>query len=535
MTAVMGALDFAVAFLSPAALLALAPRLLADGTRGPWAAVALAGGAVLAALVLAEPWSRRRGPGTSLVDLAGERWPTPGRALAPLALAEILGAGFFVWAQIAAGRELARTLGGWPRTSALVLALTLVPVSWPRTLRAALVAAGAGVALIGLVVPLGAVLGASTPAWPRVWAEVASRPRFAFPEGSAWVTDGEPVRTPDASDVILRFTEDHRVMVLGPGGSRLELWEGGTRADLPAGTELAMRAGDRLAVADGTRLRFQANRRIPGAPANGPDWVSPPGPSVGPGALAGLGVTLAAGALGLPAASAALGRGTSGIRAARIGAGLVVAGAGGILLWTLYAAWLTPEIYTGGVAGFETYELPAHVRALGEAGGSLRLLALGGLAAGGLAASLAALGGTARALPAAGSSRAPLAAATLVAGALAVLTPAGPWPVLVAAFALGASTLAPAAILVGWSERATARSLAAGATVGLTLFGVLSLVALWGRIGPIHPPAPLLGALLAWPALVALPANLLVAWLGTARVAAAPRSPLAPGLAELHE
>ncbi|PYM58920.1 MAG: hypothetical protein DMD79_18500 [Candidatus Rokuibacteriota bacterium] len=335
--------------------------------------------------------------------------------------------------------------------------------------------------------------------------------------------------------MILRFTEEHRVMVLGPSGSRLELWEGGARADLPAGTELAMRAGDRLAVADGTRLRFQANRRIPGAPANGPDWVSPPGPSVGPGALAGLGVTLAAGALGLPAASAALGRGTSGIRAARIGAGLVVAGAGGILLWTLYAAWLTPEIYTGGVAGFETYELPAHVRALGEAGGSLRLLALGGLAAGGLAASLAALGGTARALPAAGSSRAPLAAATLVAGALAVLTPAGPWPVLVAAFALGASTLAPAAILVGWSERATARSLAAGATVGLTLFGVLSLVALWGRIGPIHTPAPLLGALLAWPALVALPANLLVAWLGTARVAAAPRSPLAPGLAELHE
>jgi Na+(H+)/acetate symporter ActP len=122
-----------------------------------------------------------------------------------------------------------------------------------------------------------------------------------------------------------------------------------------------------------------------------------------------------------------------------------------------------------------------------------------------------------------------------VAGALAVLTPAGPWPVLVAAFALGASTLAPGAILVGWSERATARSLAAGATVGLTLFGALSLVALWGRIGPIHPPAPLLGALLTWPALVALPANLLVAWLGTARVAAAPRSPLAPGLAELHE
>src|SRR5262249_16220474 len=64
----------------------------------------------------------------------------------------------------------------------------------------------------------------------------------------------------------------------------------------------------------------------------------------------------------------------------------------------------------------------------------------------------------------------------------------------------------------------------------------LSLVALWGRIGASGPPSgPTLAALLAWPALVALPANLLIAWLGTARAAPSTSRPLAAGFAGLRE
>jgi hypothetical protein len=530
-------LQLAVAFLSPAALLTLAPRLLADGTRGPWATVTLASGAVLVALVLAEPWSRRLGSGTSLVEVTAERWPAPGFAQVPLALAESLGVLLFVWAQLAAVRVLTQALGGWPRTAVAGLALMLAVLSGPRRLRSVTAAIGAAAAVLGLGVPLGAVLFATTPVWPRVWADVGSRPRVTFSEKSPWVVQGGPIRTGDASANVLEFTEEQQVTVLGPGAVRLELWEGGTGRDAPRNTELTLRGGDRLVVQDGTWLRFQAARRIPGAPVNGPDWVSPPRLPVGAAALAGLGVTLAAGAFGLPAAAAALGRGAAGIRAARLGAGLVLAGAAGVLLWALYAAWLTPEIYMGGVAGTEVYALPARVPALGAAGDPLRLLALAGLVAGGVAAALAALGGVAPVdREAVGPSRAPVAALGLGAGALAVLTPAGPWPVLVAAFALGASALAPPAVLVGWSARVTPRSLAAGATVGLTLFAGLSLVALWGRIGASGPPSgSTLAALLAWPALVALPANFLIAWLGTARAAPSAGSPLAAGFAGLRE
>jgi hypothetical protein len=44
-----------------------------------------------------------------------------------------------------------------------------------------------------------------------------------------------------------------------------------------------------------------------------------------------------------------------------------------------------------------------------------------------------------------------------------------------------------------------------------------------------------LGDVLAWPTLVAFPANVLVAWLRLAPVGASPRSPLPDGLAELHD
>jgi hypothetical protein len=82
----------------------------------------------------------------------------------------------------------------------------------------------------------------------------------------------------------------------------------------------------------------------------------------------------------------------------------------------------------------------------------------------------------------------------------------------------------------------TPGSLGAGAAVGLAAFSVLTLASLWARVGPgqLLAPGPA-GLILAWPALVAFPANALVAWLRMAPVGASPRSPLPGGLAELHD
>lgn len=269
----------------------------------------------------------------------------------------------------------------------------------------------------------------------------------------------------------------------------------------------------------------------------GPDWVDPPGRRIGWRTLVGLGVSLLLGPLGSPAVYAALpaGRLTES-RAARAGAGLVVVGFLAAILWALYAAWLTPEIYIAGVVGVEVYELPGALTALGPSGRWLRILALVGLAGGGVAASLVALRGVPRRLPPAlGRLEVPLAA-VVVAGVLAALAPARPWSILIAAFALGASAAAPAAILTCWAERVTARALAVGATLGLALFGVLSLAGLWGGVGPDQgTDGAWLGWVLTWPALVAMPLNALAAWLLSPRPARTSRSPLPPGLAGLHD
>src|SRR5262249_17395784 len=160
--------------------------------------------------------------------------------------------------------------------------------------------------------------------------------------------------------------------------TRVYPWEGNEAPrDVPSGVEVVLRPGDRLVVAAGSRVRFEPGRRIPGAPASGPDWVAPPGPVADGGMLAGLAVTLMLCALGLAGVAGAL---APGRRTARAGASLVVLGVALSLLWGLYAAWLTPEIYAGGVAGPEVYELPGGVRALGQLAGPLRLLALAGLA-----------------------------------------------------------------------------------------------------------------------------------------------------------
>jgi Na+(H+)/acetate symporter ActP len=84
--------------------------------------------------------------------------------------------------------------------------------------------------------------------------------------------------------------------------------------------------------------------------------------------------------------------------------------------------------------------------------------------------------------------------------------------------------LAPAAVLASWSERATARSVATGATVGLGAFIGLTLA------GAADPVDGWVSTATSAPAVLAVPAHLLAAWLVRSRDMPTSRHPLSAGL-----
>jgi len=252
---------------------------------------------------------------------------------------------------------------------------------------------------------------------------------------------------------------------------------------------------------------------------------------MGPLWLVALAVTGCLGALGLPAGDTPVGTGRLAPgRSAALAAIAVTCGVALAIGWSLYAAWLTPEVYVGGINGAEVYTLASTMPGpRASSGASLTWLVLGSLAVGGAASGLAGL----RGLPAGrhvavvgGNSRVALAL-VVSAGILAGVVPLGPGTVLVLTLGLAASALGPATILACWSERATPQSTAGGACAGLAVFMVLAAVAVgtrgslsegWGSIEVAAPAA--LAALI----------HLLAAWFLRSRGVASPRSPLPPGL-----
>ena len=513
----------ALAWGSPALWLGLPPLLWDDGVRGLWPAAAAIGGAVVAMLLLGTPLVRADGTVARTSAVAWVRWPAGGGCHTLLGALEALVAGLFVWAQLTAVRELGAAVG-WPRLAAIgaavgvALAAALLPErSWPR-----LAAWGGALALLGLAVPLALVALATTTGWPGVWSAVASRSRIAFIEGSPWTLDGRTVRGPSAG-ITMRFADEQRVTFADAGRVILEDPRPVAR-DVQAGDEASLHPGDRLTVPDGMRLRFEPGRRVPDAPDSGPAWVEPPLRATTWLGLLGLGVTGLLGPLGLPAgARRAKARGAPPRRGAQVTAGLVIAGAGLAVAWSLYAAWLTPEVYAGGVAGAEVYGLPAGVAALGEWG---RALAGGALIALGLGAAASALAAfrplAGQEDPAPRWARRRAALFVMGAGALACLASVGSWTVLLLALGVAASTLAPAAALVGWSRRATPGGIAVGATVGLLTFVV---VAAAGAFGSGRLEDQWWTAVAAGPAAVAVPAHILVAWALRSRQTASQRLP----------
>jgi hypothetical protein len=529
-TSRLAPLALAAVWGSPALWLGLPPLLLADGTRGLWAPAVVVTGAAVALLLLGTPWSRTGGLMASSSMLAAARWPGARGCHVLLGSIETIIVALFVWAQLAAAREVGAMVG-WPRAATLgVAVLVVMLLLLPELARVRLTAVGGGLGLVGLAVPLVVIAVATTTAWPLVFSAVASRARIAFSEGSRWTTEGAAVRGP-APTLTLQFADEQRVTFPAPGPVVVEPREGGRLArDVEAGEEVALHPGDRLVVPGGLRLRFEAGRRVPNAPDSGPEWMEPPSRPAGWLWLVALGMTGCLGALGLPTGDAPVGTGrlapghSAGLAALVVTLGVALA-----VGWSLYAAWLTPEVYVGGITGAEVYTLASSMPGSPAAAVSLTWLALGGLAVGGAASALGGLGG----LPRIGRDRSGRGrrglALVLVAGAatLTCLVPLGAGTLLVVALGLAASTLGPAATLACWSERATPQGTAGGAGAGLAVFALLvvagtvtegTLAEGWGSLT------------VAAPAALAVPAHLLIAWALRSRSAASPRSPLPPGL-----
>jgi Na+(H+)/acetate symporter ActP len=158
--------------------------------------------------------------------------------------------------------------------------------------------------------------------------------------------------------------------------------------------------------------------------------------------------------------------------------------------WSLFAAWLTPEVYVAGITGAEVYTLASTMPGAPASAAVLTWIALGGLALGGAVSALASLRGLSSVgRDVARGSRRRLALIVVAsAGVLTCLVPPGAGTLLLMALGLAASTLAPAAVLACWSERATPHSTAGGAGLGLVAFVLLIVTgsrprAAWPRDG----------------------------------------------------
>ena len=155
------------------------------------------------------------------------------------------------------------------------------------------------------------------------------------------------------------FDEVHRLTAPAGGILRARTMDGGRRAaiewTLAPGQTVTLRAGDEISRASTLRLRFEADKRVPGAPASGMAWADG-GPRRG---LERVGL----------AGHAAGRRGRAATRGAH-GAALprrVGLAAGGLLLafvwaqaWAVYALIQAPDLFLGGITLERLLELPPH-------------------------------------------------------------------------------------------------------------------------------------------------------------------------------
>jgi hypothetical protein len=478
-------------WLTPAVMLAVPAALVARGSDGLWLGLVV----TLAPLVALGLAAGRPAP----ADAAR----SSGDALFPV-VTLLLTIGVLLWANIALAGDVATWLGArrWQGVALAALAGWLLTAWRPfRHITAPLLAVAflaAAVALLQVAWALG--LGPIA-AWDRVARQAA----FRFPPSSPWVVSGRDLSLLRGSEPLV-LDEVHRVTAPAGGVLRARTLDGTRLArmewTLAPGQTVTLRAGDEIARSSTLRLRFEADRRVPGAPPSGtawadgrpPRWFEP----------VGLAVTLIVGA-------AALLRAGLTVRLSRDAPGFL---AGALLLafvwaqgWAVYAVLEAPDLLLGGVTLERLLELPAPAlfaepwrRALQAA-----------LLAAGLAAFLAsslALRERLGALDPTGGGEIGhdrgLWAGLFGGAALAALWPVDPWGVSLLALGGAGCALGPAAL---WPPRSIRTATTAG-VIGLLVFAGLTAAQLRGASG-----GPL-GAAIAYPALLAAPAGGLILWLG---------------------
>jgi hypothetical protein len=500
-------LALAVVWGSPALWLGLWPALLADGARGLWPGAAAVVGVAAGALLLGAPGEGPRG--WSAAGLAARRWPDRREPRVVLVLAEVGVAVLFAGAQLAAVREAGEAIGHPGGAVALVAIAVLALGLLPARQRLRVAAAGGGAILLAFALAVAMTGVATGSAWSGTWRAVAARPRLAFTAASPWTTEGRAVHGP-GGETTLRFTERQRLVFASPGRVLLtsEGDDAATAREVRAGETLEVHAGDRLVLARDLRVRFEAGRRIPDGPDSGIAWAegaeTVEGAALGPRvwALMGLGLTVVLGAIGLVPAGEPPGAARRGL-AARLGAALVVAGVALAALGGLQVAWLAPEVYAGGVAGGEV------AAALGSTGGVAGGISLApwvvpaGLAAGAVGALLAGPPAIAVAAIAGRRSTTVAGAAVVLALGAALAARVEAWTLLLAALGLAGAVLAPAALALAWSERATPQGIALGGGLALAAVGALAVAA---GVGPA-----------SWPAALVAPGHALVLWVARTR------------------
>ena len=479
-------------WLTPAALLAVPAALATSAADGLWLGLTLS---LVPLMTLGLPGRRRDAP------------PGGGRgALFPV-VTLLLTVGVLLWANIALAGDVAVWLGR-PRWQgiAVTAALGWLLTAW-RSLRktAPLLLA---IALVAAAVPLLQIAWASGLGPIEAWDRVATQPAFRFPPSSPWVTTGRELGAARGKAPLV-FDEVHRLTAPAGGALRARTLDGTRLAEiewtLSPGQVITLRAGDELSRSPSLRLRFEADKHVPGAPPSGMAWAEDR-PRQWLRRL-GLLVTLLVG-------SAALLRAGLVVRLSRDGVGFVAVGLLVALVWAqawaVYAMLNAPDVLLGGISLERLLELPAPTLFAEPWRRTLQGLLLVAALAAFLASSVALRERLGALDPTGGGEigRDPGLWAGLFGGAaLASLWPVDPWALTLLALggagcALGPATLAP--------PRRAALATTAG-VLGLIVFAAAAAAQIGGASGG------LLGAVAAYPALAGAPAGGLLLWLGRTR------------------
>lgn len=482
-------------WLTPAALLAVPAALASHAAGGLWLGLVL----LLAPLiVLGLPAARGTAAGPR--DARGSLFPV---------VTLLITVGLLLWANIALAGDLAAWLGARRWQGIVVTAVAgWVLTAWPplrRTapllLAVALVAGAAPLMQVGWATGLGPL---------AAWDRVAAQPAFRFPAASPWVTTGRPLASVHGRAPLV-FEEVHRLTVPAGGVLRARTLDGTRLGEiewtLSPGQSVTLRSGDELVRGVPVRLRFEADKRVPGAPPSGAAWAEDRPHRW----LERLGVliTLLLGAAALLRAGITVRLSRERARILPVGLLLAFLWA---QLWAVYAMLQSPDLFLGGVTLERLLEVPGAALFAEPWRRTLQTFLIAAGLALFLASSMALRERLGALDPTGGGEigRDPgLWAALFGAAALASLWPMDPWALTLLALGGAGCALGPATIWPPTPGRAVLATTAG--VVGLLVFATLAAAQLRGG------GDGLLSGLVAYPALVGGPAGAVVLWLGRRR------------------